>query len=293
MTRVECVLDAKATLGESAVWDVQEAALFWTDIEGGRVHRFDPASGEDTVVDVGERVGCLALRAAGGAVIATESGVYALDLSTGARERIADPEHDRPDNRFNDGAVDPAGRWWIGSCSMRRPQPAQGAFWRLDPDHAATLWLDGVYTTNGLAFSPDGRTMYHSDSFPQVRQVWACDYDAATGTPSNRRPFFDTRTVAGRPDGATVDAQGCYWLAGVSGWQVYRITPDGRLDMTVDVPVERPSRPMFGGRDLSTLYVTTIRADLSTDVSEQPLAGGVFAITGLSVGGVPQPRFAG
>lgn len=292
MPTVECVLDAKAILGEGAVWDVAEQALYWVDIEGGRVHRFDPSDGSDALYEIGERVGCLTLREGGGAVLGTQSGLFGYDFTTRQATRLAAPEADRPDNRFNDAATDPRGRWWIGSVGMMRPQRPEAAFYRLDPDHTVTRWLDGVYTTNGLAFSPDGRTMYLSDSFPEVRMVWACDYDLDTGAPTDRRPFFDTRQVAGRPDGATVDADGCYWMAGVGGWQLVRLTPRGEVDMIVEMPVERPSRPMFGGAELATLYVTTIREGIS-DGTDQPQAGGLFAVTGLPVGGVPTPRFAG
>lgn len=291
MPTIECVHDANAIIGESPVWDHVDGVLWWVDIEGCKVHRFDP-SGDRREWDIGERPGCLTLRETGGALVATESGLYTFDTETGARAKIADPEADRPQNRFNDGATDPRGRWWFGSAGMMRPQRPESAFWRMDADHTITKVFDNVFTTNGMAFAPDGQIMYLSDSFHEVQTVWSCDYDLDTGTPTNRRVFFDMRAVAGRPDGATVDADGCYWLAGVSGWQVYRFTPDGRLDMTIDMPVEKPSRPMFGGADLKTLYITSISEGL-TPGREQPLAGALFAITGLPVGGLPVPRFAG
>ena len=155
-----------------------------------------------------------------------------------------------------------------------------------------TRHFDPVFTTNGMCFSPDGRTMYLSDSNPGVRTIWACDYDTDTGTPTNRRVFFDTREVAGRPDGGTVDADGCYWMAGVGGWQLVRITPQGKVDRIVEMPVEKPTKPMFGGPRLDTLFVTSIGMGMEDD-PKQPLAGSLFSITGLGVTGVPQPRFAG
>jgi L-arabinonolactonase len=130
--------------------------------------------------------------------------------------------------------------------------------------------------------------MYCSDSNPQVRTIWACDYDPATGAPGERRVFFDTRAVAGRPDGGTVDADGCYWMAGVGGSQLVRLTPAGRIDRIVALPVERPTRPAFGGSDLDVLFVTSIGAGTT-----QPQAGGIFALTGLGVQGVPEVRFGG
>ncbi|WP_108659465.1 SMP-30/gluconolactonase/LRE family protein [Acuticoccus kandeliae] len=293
MIKVECVDDTRSLLGESAVWDVEDGLLYWVDINAGILHRFDPAAGKGlTPHEIGEKVGGIAVRKAGGIVISTESGIYTYDFDTKARVKIADPEADRPENRFNDAATDRQGRWWIGSVGMMKPQRAEGAFWRFDPDHTTHLWLDGVYTTNGLAFSPDGKTMYLSDSFPEVRTIWACGYDTDTGMPTDRRPFFDTRAVDGRPDGGTVDADGCYWMAGVGGWQLVRLTPAGEVDMIVDMPVERPSKPMFGGKGLDTLYVTSIGID-TTPGTDQPQAGSLFAVTGLPVGGVPTERFAG
>ncbi|MCF3935615.1 SMP-30/gluconolactonase/LRE family protein [Acuticoccus sp. M5D2P5] len=293
MTTIECVDDTRSLLGESAVWDVADGLLYWADIDGGLLHRYDPAAGRGLAPhDVGEKVAAIAVREAGGLVIGTESGIYTYDFDTKARVKIADPEADRPDNRFNDCVTDRQGRWWLGSFGMMRPQRAEAAFWRFNPDHSVTRWLDGVYTTNGLAFSPDGSTMYLSDSHPDVRTIWACDYDIDTGMPTDRRVFFDTREVAGRPDGGTVDADGCYWMAGVGGWQLVRLTPRGEIDMIIDMPVERPSKPMFGGPDLATLFVTSIGIG-QTEGTEQPQAGSLFAVTGLPVGGVPAARFAG
>ncbi|WP_420392813.1 SMP-30/gluconolactonase/LRE family protein [Acuticoccus sp.] len=292
MITVELVHDAHATVGESAAWDDRAKALWWCDIDGEAVHAFDPATGPRPPIAIGEKVGCLALTEAGGAVIGTKSGLYDLDLATGERALFASPEADLPDNRFNDAATDRQGRWWVGSMGMGDPSRATGAFWRVDADRSVIRWLDGIHTTNGLAFSPDGRTMYLSDSHPDVRTIWACDYDPDEGAPSNRRVYFDTRAVAGRPDGATVDADGCYWMAGVSGWQLVRLTPHGTVDMIVEMPVEKPSKPEFGGADRDTLYVTTISAGL-TRGADQPHAGGLFAITGLPVGGVPTARFRG
>ncbi|NJO35407.1 MAG: SMP-30/gluconolactonase/LRE family protein, partial [Rhodospirillales bacterium] len=220
--KIECAVDARAQVGEGAVWDVAEQALYWVDIPAGMLFRFDPSSGENRAWSVGEPLGCCALREAGGLLLATRTGFHLFDPVRGIKTPLVDPEADRPGSRFNDGTTDPRGRFWAGTMKMEgSPEPC-GAFYRLDPDHRCRRWLDGVYTTNGLAFSPDGRTMYLSDSNPSVRTIWACDYDPDSGEPSNRRVFFDTRAVAGRPDGGTVDADGCYWMAGVSGWQLVR-----------------------------------------------------------------------
>ncbi|MBY6120770.1 SMP-30/gluconolactonase/LRE family protein [Mameliella alba] len=289
---ITCVAPVGAGVGEGAVWDDRAQCLWWVDIPAGVIYRYDPVTGENRTIEYGEPVGCLAVREQGGLVLATKSGFWLFDPETGAREAIHDPEAHLPDNRFNDGATDAQGRFWAGTMKDGGEPEALGAFYRLDPDGAVTAWRDGIFTTNGLAFSPDGRRMYFSDSNPGVRTIWACDYDTTTGTPGEPEVFFDTRSVPGRPDGGTVDAEGCYWQAGVSGWQLYRLSPQGEVLMTIEMPVEKPTKPMFGGPDLATLYVTSIGAGLSDDPA-QPDAGGLFAITGLGVTGLPQPRFHG
>ncbi len=294
MVEITCVVDGSNAIGEGAFWDAAEHRLWWVDIPAGQIFRLDPATGHHATFGVPEPVGCLAPRVAGGLVLATKSGFHLFDPATGTKTSIVDPERDRPLNRFNDGTTDPRGRFWAGSMRDAPPAAAEGAFYRLGEDHACWRWRDGITITNGLAFSPDGRTMYFSDSADEVRTIWAADYDVDDGVPSNVRPFFDTRAVAGRPDGGTVDADGCYWMAGVGGWQLVRLTPGGAVDRIVDMPVERPSKPMFGGVDLDVLYVTSIGRDLTPGTAtRQPDAGGLFAVTGLGCRGLPQPRFAG
>ena len=288
--QVECVVPSRSQLGEGAVWDDRGQALWWVDIKAGLIHR-TREDGSNGTTDFGEPVGCFAIREGGGLVVAAKSGFWLFDPDTGEKSALSDPEAHLPGNRFNDGTTDMQGRFWAGTMKDDGGPPApQGSFYRMDPDFSVTKWKDGIYTTNGLAFSPDGRTMYFSDSNPDVRTIWAADYDTDTGTPGDPRVFFDTRAVPGRPDGGTVDADGCYWQAGVGGWQLYRITPDGKVDMTIDMPVERPTKPMWGGSNLDILYVTSIGA---ADDPKQPEAGSLFAVTGTGCQGVPQARFPG
>lgn len=293
--QIDCVVDAHAQTGEGAFWDVERQCLWWVDIPEGEVHKFDPSSGKDECHKLDEAVGCLAPTIKGDLILATRSGFWRFDPETGQKTALHDPEADQPANRFNDGTTDIKGRFWAGTMkSDGTPATPVGAFYRLDADLTSTKWVDGIYTTNGLAFSPDGKTMYSADSNAAVQTIWASDYDIESGEPGERRPFFDAQAVAGRPDGGTVDADGCYWMAGVGGWQLVRLTPKGEIDRIIDLPVDRPSKPMFGGRNLDILFVTSIGAGLSPeDQAKQPNAGGLFAVTGLGVQGLPQVRFAG
>ena len=293
MIKVDCVLDVKAQLGEAPLWCEREQVLWWADIEGRAVHRFDPAAGTDRSWTLPSRVGCFALREQGGMVVALEDGFHFLDLATNALTPIVDPEADKPGNRFNDGTTDLKGRFIAGTMPMGPREPV-AALYRLWPDRRCERLFDGLTVTNGSAYSPDGRVFYFSDSEPSVRTIWACDHDPDSGALANRRVFVDTHGLAGRPDGGTVDAEGCYWMAGVGGWQLVRFTPAGKVDRIVEVPVEKPTKIAFGGEGLDVLYVTSIGASLSPgSEARQPQAGGLFALRVPGVQGLPQPRFAG
>ncbi len=290
---IDCIVDSRSGVGESPFWDHRAGLLWWVDIPAGLVHCHDPA-GDDRSWKWGEAVGCLAVREAGGLLLATRSGFHCFDPDSGAREAIADPEAELPDSRFNDGATDPCGRLWAGTMSERGDGVPRGRFYRLDPDFRVSAHLDRYHMTNGLAFAPDGARMYFSDSAPEIRMLWCCNYDPDSGEAGDPQPFFDTRSVAGRPDGGAVDADGCYWMAGVGGWQLLRLTPDGEIDRVIEMPVERPTKPAFGGRDLDVLYVTSSAHGITHGTeSRQPQAGGLFAVTGLGATGVAQKRFAG
>jgi L-arabinonolactonase len=289
---VERVGETKDRLGEGPLWDVDEAALYWVDSLGKTIHRLDPATGGLTDWAVPGVIGSLALRVGGGAVIALESGLYTFDFTSGEARPLVDPEAAQPLTRFNDGKVDRQGRLIVGSMVRDRDKRDQalGALYRLDPDHALSVLDTGIMVSNGPCFSPDGATLYFSDS-PR-RKIFAYPYDTATGTVGERRTLVDTEPLDTAPDGGTVDSQGFVWSALVRSGQVGRFALDGTLDQIIEIPARHPSSVMFGGADLDTLYVTSISEPLSDD-DPGAQAGALFAVHGLGIKGLPEPRFAG
>ncbi len=295
---VTCVRDFGAYTGEGAIWSATEQVLYWVDIPAGLFCRFDPETGTNKVWDMGCPIGCFALKHGGGAVVALTGGFYDFDFSTEKLSLIANTEAEITTNRFNDGTVDARGRLLAGTMPLAGPDHQagpKGKLYCLDKEHRVTLINDGYFVINGLTFSPDGTTAYVSDSAPWVQTIWAYDYDLDDGAWSNKRVFFDCREVPSRPDGGAVDADGCYWMAGVSGWQLVRITPAGKVDMEIAMPVEKPTRIAFGGTDFGTLYVTSIGQNNITPGShdQQPNAGGLFALQVPGVKGVPFPTYRG
>ena len=277
--QAELVADTRNAVGESPVWIAAEQALYWVDIAARTIHRW--RDGTVATWTLAEMVGCIAPRAAGGWIAAMETGVFTVAL--GARgdvqaQLLAPVAHPREGMRFNDGRCDRQGRFRAGTMVMNIPasQP-MGSLYSLDGADTLTPLADGLLVCNGLAFSPDGRTMYLSDSHPMVRQVWAFDYDIATGRPTNKRLFVDMARLPGRPDGAAIDEDGCYWICAADAGLVHRFTPAGTLDRSLPVPVKKPTMCAFGGPDLDTLYVTSIRP-AGIDLADQPLAGGLFAL---------------
>ena len=293
MTEITCVLDAKALLGESTYWDPAARRLWWIDIYAKAIHRFDPTTGRDETFEAPEYPGCLAVRKRGGLVLSMASGFHFFEPETGRFEPIADPEADLADTRFNDGKTDRQGRFWSGSMFERAGKPPEkiGALYRLDPDLACHRMIETVGCSNGLAWSPDSRTLYFTDS--HTPYVWAWDFDAATAAIENRRVFADLSFMDGIVDGATVDAEGCYWLTVPFKGKVMRYDPDGRLMRTIDMPTDLPTCCEFGGPDLDVLYVTsaTLRRR-PEDLRDQPLAGGLFALD-VGVKGLPLVPFNG
>ena len=290
MSEVRCVLKIEATVGESPTWVPEESAIYWSDILGKTLHRFDPGSGGNESWEMPWPVGSFALKAPGEFILAHSQGFSAYQHPSGATTAICDPEADKPNNRFNDGRCGPDGCFWAGTMDETR-KAADGALYRLTPDGRAEKKASGVWVSNGLAWSPGGETMYHSDS--RVGTVWQYDFDKKTGNLSNRRVFIQLTEEQGRPDGATVDAQGYYWSACFLGGRVLRISPQGKIVQEIHLPVSNPTMPVFGGESLERLFVTTARQGLSeSEIAAQPLAGSIFELE-VDVKGLVEPRVGG
>lgn len=289
----ELLVDARNATGECPVWHVAEQALYWVDIPARRLHRWTPTGALDSW-SAPEMLACIAAREGGGWLAGLESGLFALQAEVSGQlsgERLVTLDHAQPAMRCNDGRCDRQGRFLVGTMvqDMAQGAPA-GRLYSHTAGDGARLLLGDLIVPNGLALSPDGRTLYLSDSHPSRQLIWAFDYDPDSGTPSNQRLFVDMNAHPGRPDGAAVDVDGCYWICGNDAGLIHRFTPDGRLDRSLAVPVRKPAMCAFGGRNLDTLFVTSIRP--GGDLSDQPLAGGLFALD-PGVQGLPEPAFAG
>ena len=287
--KAETALECQNRLGEGPVWCTREQVLWWVDIVAPAIWRFNPASGAHRSWPMPEHVGSLGVREQGGLIVAFKSGFGTFDPATGAIEMLDPCEADLADNRFNDGRCDYAGRFWAGSLTYPEDQPL-GTLWRLGSDHCATPVLRDITIPNGLCWSPDGRTMYFTDT--ASREIMAYDFDLAAGLPSNPRLFARVEGP-GWPDGSTVDAEGFVWNCEWDGARVVRYAPVGTVDRILEVPAPRATCCAFGGPDLSTLYLTSAWDRLSeAERAEWPLSGNLFAAD-VGVRGLPEPRYLG
>ena len=288
---VECVIDARNTTGESPLWSAREAALYWVDIPEGRIFRWQPKTGERRRWQLPTPVGSIGLRERGGLVTAMRTGFHLFDLETEQLTFLCHPEPDIATNRLNDGKVSPEGRFLAGTMDERQEKEPIGNLYRLDADHRCTRIAGGVKVSNGLAWSPDGRTMYHSDSRGGV--IFRYAYDPETGSIGKREVFVSMQAEWGRPDGGATDEEGCYWSCGISRGRINRFNPSGELIGYVEMPVTHPTMPCFGGSNGRTLYVTSLRENLSdAELARTPQAGGVFMLE-PGVAGAPAAHYQG
>jgi sugar lactone lactonase YvrE len=282
---VEPVLSARARLGECPLWDGARQRLFWVDIFNHRVHQLDPGTGDDRYFDLGDAVCCIVLTKGDRLLAALRDRLAFVDADTGAVQPLLQFEFSRPDTRFNDGSCDPQGRLWVGSAST---VPGRAALYRFDPDGTLHIMETGLTTTNGPRFSPDGKTFYLTDS--PARRIYAYRFDAATGSIADRRVLVDLDGEVGEPDGTAVDASGHRWCALWGGWCVVHFDANGREVERLPMPVQCPTCPAFGGRELTELYITSASVGLSqAEIQRGHQAGDVFHVSGVPRGLAAHP----
>lgn len=300
MIETRLIVDANNHLGEGPLWDVKEQRLYWIDSTAAELSSCRADGSDIKRYFVPRHIGSMALREQGGAVVALANGLHFYDFDAQTVKLIADPESDDTETRFNDGKVDRRGRFIAGTMAYDfdrydadrgQRSSRSGALYRLDTNGQVTRLDGGISCSNGPCWSPDNRTFYFTDTYD--RQMYAYDYDIETGAVANRRVFASARDMAGTFDGATVDAEGYVWSALVFGGRILRFAPDGTLDRVVPFPVRNLTSVMFGGPDLDILFVTTMGRPMWGIPQKEHDKGGLFAITGLGVKGLPEPRFAG
>lgn len=277
-------------LAESPLWHPGEQALYWVDIARSQLCRLQDEQARPDVWALPEQPGCLALGADGELVIAGAQSVFSVRPVVGqpieVLRHLADIPHDHPDMRANDGRCDRQGRLWFSSMKARGERAAVGRWYRFDRRGMHVSAMQGFATPNGSAFSPDGRRMYVAESAAAVRSVWVMDYDVASGECGERKLFIDFHQHVGRPDGACVDADGCYWVCATEAGQLMRFTPQGVLDRVLVLPFRSPTMPCFGGSDMRTLYVASLRRTTQKS-DEDPFAGCMLAYR-LETGGLKE-----
>jgi sugar lactone lactonase YvrE len=291
-TDVRVAVALPSLLGESPMWHPREQVLYYCDIPGRKLHRFDPASGDVGHWDFDTEVACVAPMLGGQLMLGMRDGIWRFNPKTGARTRLAKPPYDPTQERFNDGKCDPQGRVWVGTIYEPRDKPLAS----LHCLCAGRLIrkAEGITVGNGLAWSPNGRTMYWSDT--KAHTIYAFDFEPHSGEISGRRVFasFPGKDAGasldgygGRPDGAAVDVEGRCWVAMFEGQRLLCLSPEGQVVRDVELPVRCATMPCFGGSDLKTLYVTTARENRpATELMMQPLAGCVLALE-VDVPGLP------
>ena len=285
---IECAVRSSDRLGETPLWCDRTCKLWWIDVEAPSLQSFDPATGHHEVRPApGGCIGSLALTQSDRLLAAIDLHLHFIDPADGATETFVQVERDL-DNRLNDGRVDPSGRLWIGTLDneLRRPS---ASLYRIEPDGRATKMFGDVIVTNWIAQAPESKTMYFTDTRRFL--TWVFDIDPEDGVIVARRVFADYRSTGDRPDGACIDVDGCLWQAFFSGARIVRYAPDGRIDREIKLPTTNPTCMCFGGRDLSTLYVTTATKFLTPEqIASEPLSGSLLAIRGVGQG-LPEHRF--
>ncbi|NQS92106.1 MAG: SMP-30/gluconolactonase/LRE family protein [Chloroflexi bacterium] len=291
MSEIEHLLSVQNQAGESPHWNAEKKELFWADIVDPHVYKYTTKDKQLQKFPLDIPVTGLGLRESGGLILASKSGLFLADPNLSQLSFLIDPEKNKPGVRFNDGLVDPQGRYWAGSLNEVDFSAADGSLYCLTPGGELSTMDSMLKGPNGMGWSPDHKTMYLVDCFAQL--IYSYDFDPEEGQISNRRIFAEIPAVNGMPDGLTVDSDGFIWNAHWGGWRVTRYDPDGKIEREIKLPVQNVTSCIFGGEDLGELYITTAWFLLSEDErKEQPFAGDVFRVR-PGVTGLPDPKFAG
>ena len=278
------VLEHQCQLGEGPVWDFEKGTIIWIDILKGEIHEHSPVEKWHRILPVYEMIGSVALCIDGNFIAALQSGFAFINRSTGEIKKIADPEAHLPDNRFNEGKCDPAGRFFAGTMSLSKKKE-QGSFYMLKGDGSVEKKLENLSVPNGMAWTLDHRTFYQIDS--PTSEVLSYDYDIKTGNFSNKKIIITIPKKDGIPDGMTIDSEGMLWIAHWSGWQISRWNPATRQKLGfIPMPVANVTSCTFGGDELNDLYITSAKAGLTeNELNEQPLAGALFILKNVGCKG--------
>jgi sugar lactone lactonase YvrE len=287
METITHLLTVRNHLGEGPLWNSEESALYWVDIERGAYQCYHPDSGQVERVEIGLSLGVMRLRQSGGMVMATGNGFQFWDPAKKELTPIVNPEPSKTGARLNDGMIDPQGRFWAGTLAS----DDSSALYRLDPDLSLHKMEIGIGISNGLGWSLDGQTLYYTDS--RKRVIYAYDFDGASGEIANRQDFIFTPDEPGTPDGLAVDSLGFIWSARWGGWKISRYDPTGKLEREIQLPVEFPTSVAFGGLGLEDLYITSAWMELGDARKDtQPWSGDLFVMPAPTPG-LPERKFAG
>lgn len=275
MHHVEVAIAAQAKLGECPRWHQASNSLYWIDINAFQLHRYNFDSDLHETLQFEEEIGCFAFRQGGGFTLAMRSGFYLLNGWNTQLEYIVDPESDLPKSRFNDGRCDAKGRFFAGSYYSPKDWNAAN-LWCLDENRQVIKVHDGMLTVNGVAFSPDFKTLYFSDTPKHC--IYRADYDLAEGLVGKPEVFYQFPFGEGRPDGAAVDIEGCYWVALYEGGRIVKISPEGEILEEIAVPVRCPTMVAFGGTDMNTLFITSVGDRPDDELARYPHSGDIFKV---------------
>lgn len=283
-------IDAKATLGEGTIWHPEENRLYWVDIEGQKLHIYDPETRRDIEFATSQRIGTVVPVTGGGVLLALQDGIYFFDTSTNSFHFINNPLPEKT-IRFNDGKCDPSGRFWVGSMHLSQITGA-ASLYRMDADTSVHEVLREVTVSNGIVWTSDKKTMYYIDS--PLRRIDAFDYDNTSGAINNRRIVATIPNGLGDPDGMAIDIEGKLWVALWGGFCVGRFDPlSGKLLQKIEVPAPHVASCAFGGKNLDVLFISTAREGMTAQQLQQyPLSGGIFSAD-PGITGVPANFFEG